>query len=177
MKLRPRFSLRTLLIAFLVICVVSGTVATWYRLAAAEHVRQLKVARRVEDLNGYVTWETERPWWARSAGKGSISDEFQRITGVGFSTQSPSHIIAVIRVLPEIPTLQHVCIDSHSLSRDVVAELAGVKTFKQLIINYGDVEYPAEVFLEQEQNRARDLKEIQRQLPKVDVIRGTDHST
>ena len=60
---RPRFSLRTLLIAFMAICVLFGAAGLWYRAQRAEFQKQMELGDKLQQEGASLGWQARMPEW------------------------------------------------------------------------------------------------------------------
>jgi hypothetical protein len=78
--LRPRFSLRTLLLAIVLLGCFFGATAFWYQSQKADWQRQIELGNKLQQFEGATLgWKRTVPAWLNWLGK---SKDFERISSV-----------------------------------------------------------------------------------------------
>jgi len=162
----PRFSLRTLLIAVTIICVVLAAGIFWYRSQEAEYRRQLQVCERLKEF-GEVQWGQQTPSWLKWLGDLKAFERITRVDCHGSAVASE-----VLDVVEELPTIEGIdlCANQQQFTDEVVERFARLKQLKQLRIkHYFAIWTPREVQDAADRDATELYERLRRRLPRVQV--------
>jgi hypothetical protein len=130
----PRFSLRTLLIAITLNCLVVG----WYGSQIIEYRRQQQLVERIPIPTRFwigVSWDKQSPTWLSWFNHLQMSDPFRRITSIGCdSPNSSSLVYEIVDLIPQLPTIKHVYLPDMNLDDDILSRLAKCSQLETLTL-------------------------------------------
>jgi len=162
MKL-PQFSLRTLFISVLLICVILGSGVAWLRVREAEFQRQLSLEKVLESHRANAKWESKLPAWLSSIVGENAS---KRITCV--VCQTDADVDSALDVVSQLPSVSSVGLSDEQLTGDIVKRLSNLGQLESLWVNmvlpehYGD-------FLQMRPTNDRYVTELQTRLPSLSI--------
>ncbi len=126
---RPRFSLRTLIVSVMLICVLLGAGMCWYREQVAEYHRQMEVAERLKANGADVKWEQQTPSCLKWAGD---CKAWQRITGIECTGSADG--MQVLSLVAQLPTVTSLRLHYRQYNEEVIQRIAEQRQLKYLMV-------------------------------------------